>query len=88
MTHPPEVVPPLVPVEIPGLLRVSYQAYPLVDHIADKVTAWLEAHARSDGAVSVSSRYKDLVDLVLIARTQQPLAADLPNGTWLPAVST
>ncbi|MEV0569292.1 nucleotidyl transferase AbiEii/AbiGii toxin family protein [Dactylosporangium sp. NPDC050588] len=77
MTHPPEVVSPLVSVEIPGLARVNYRAYPLVDHIADKVTACLETHARSDGAVSVSSRYKDLVDLVLIARTQQPVAADL-----------
>ena len=49
MTRPPEVVSPLVPVEIPGLLRVSYRAYPLVDHIADKVTACLETHARNDG---------------------------------------
>ena len=56
---------------------MDYRAYPLVDHIADKVTACLETHARSGGAVSVSSRYKDLVDLVLIARTQQPVAADL-----------
>ncbi|MFI5914610.1 nucleotidyl transferase AbiEii/AbiGii toxin family protein [Dactylosporangium sp. NPDC051541] len=77
MTHPPEAVSPLVQVEIPGLLRVSYRAYPLVDHIADKVTACLETHARSDGAVSVSTRYKDLVDLVLIAHTQRPVAADL-----------
>jgi hypothetical protein len=77
MTASPEAVPPLVPVEIPGLLRVDYRAYPLVDHIADKVTACLETHARSGGTVSVSSRYKDLVDLVLIARTQRPVAADL-----------
>jgi hypothetical protein len=77
MTASPEAVPPLVAVEIPGLLRVSYLAYPLADHIADKVTACLETHARSGGTVSVSSRYKDLVDLVLIARTQRPVAADL-----------
>ncbi len=77
MTASPEAVPPLVAVEIPGLLRVDYRAYPLVDHIADKVTACLETHARSGGAASVSSRYKDLVDLVLIASTQRPVAADL-----------
>src|SRR2546421_1375563 len=77
MTTAPEAVAPLVAVEIPGLLRVDYRAYPLVDHIADKVSACLETHARGGGTVTVSSRYKDLVDLVLIARTQQPAAADL-----------
>jgi hypothetical protein len=77
MTASPEAVPPLVAVDIPGLFRVDYRAYPLVDHIADKVTAGLETHARIGGAVSVSSRYKDLVDLVLIAHTQRPIAADL-----------
>lgn len=68
MTALPEVVPPLLMVEILGLLRVDYQAYPLVDHVADEVSACLETHARASGAASVSSRYKDLVDLVLIAR--------------------
>jgi len=77
MTATPEPVPPLVAVEVPGLLRVSYRAYPLVDHIADKVSACLETHVRGGGIVTVSSRYKDLVDLVLIARTQQPVAAEL-----------
>jgi Nucleotidyl transferase AbiEii toxin, Type IV TA system len=77
MTALPEAVPPLVAVEIPGLLRVDYRAYPLVDHIADKVAAGLETHVRAGGAVTVSSRYKDLVDLVLIARTQRPVAAQL-----------
>jgi Nucleotidyl transferase AbiEii toxin, Type IV TA system len=77
MTAPPEVVPPLLTVEIPGLLRVDYQAYPLVDHIADKVSACLETHAHVSGAASVSSRYKDLVDLVLIARTQELVAVEL-----------
>jgi hypothetical protein len=77
MTGVPEAVPPLVAVEIPGLLRVDYRAYPLVDHIADKVCACLETHLRVGGNVMVSSRYKDLVDLVLIARTQRPVAAEL-----------
>jgi hypothetical protein len=77
MTALPETVPPLVAVDIPGLFRADYRAYPLVDHIADKVTACLEMHPRSGGTVSVSSRYKDLVDLVLIARSQRPSAKDL-----------
>ena len=77
MTAAPEAVPPLVAVEIPGLLRVDYRAYPLVDHIADKVCACLETHMRAGGTVTASSRYKDLVDLVLIARTQRPVAAEL-----------
>jgi hypothetical protein len=75
MTASPEKVPPLVAVDIPGLLRVDYQVYPLVDHLADKVTACLETHARAGGGAMVSSRYKDLVDMVLIARTQRPVAA-------------
>jgi hypothetical protein len=77
MTAAPEAVPPLVAVEIPGLLRVDYRAYPLVDHVADKVCACLETHMRAGGTVTASSRYKDLVDLVLIARTQRPVAAEL-----------
>jgi hypothetical protein len=77
MTATPDVAPPLVAVEIPGLLRVDYRVYPLVDHVADKVSACLETHVRGGRAVMVSSRYKDLVDLVLIARTQRPVAAQL-----------
>ena len=49
MTAAPEVVAPLVAVEIPGLLRVDYRVYPLVDHIADKVSACLETHIRVVG---------------------------------------
>jgi hypothetical protein len=73
----PDMVRPLVTVDIPGLLRVNYRVYPLVDHMADKVTACLETHVRGSGTVTASSRYKDLVDLVLIARTQQPVADQL-----------
>jgi Nucleotidyl transferase AbiEii toxin, Type IV TA system len=76
MTSAPDLVPPLVAVEIPGLLRVNYTAYPLADHIADKVAACLQGHVRA-GAMVASTRYKDLVDLVLIARTQRPGAGQL-----------
>jgi hypothetical protein len=43
--------------------RATWNAYPLVDHIADKVCAILERH---DG--KPSTRFKDLIDLVAISR--------------------
>jgi hypothetical protein len=49
----------------PGLTRPNYLIYPLVDTIADKVMAIIEReHSRP------STRYRDLVDLILIANTQ------------------
>ena len=63
MTSEPEDVPALARVVMPGIEQHGYRAYPLVDHIADKVCAMLERH----GAMGVpSTRYKDLVDLVAI----------------------
>lgn len=48
---------------MPHVEQHGYRAYPLVDHIADKVAAMLERH----GEMGVpSTRYKDLVDLVAI----------------------
>ncbi|WP_412540378.1 nucleotidyl transferase AbiEii/AbiGii toxin family protein [Longispora sp. K20-0274] len=69
MTGVPDRVPPLTPLEIPGLVRVSYQVYPIADHVADKVIACFETRTRDDGSVSVSTRYKDLVDLVVFSRS-------------------
>jgi hypothetical protein len=46
MTGVPDAVSPLVPVELPGLVVASYSAYPLVDHVADKVCALFETHDR------------------------------------------
>ncbi|HEX5417514.1 MAG TPA: nucleotidyl transferase AbiEii/AbiGii toxin family protein [Chloroflexota bacterium] len=64
MTGQPEPVPPLARVEMPDVSQHGYRAYPLVDHIADKVIAMFELH----GARRMpSTRYKDLVDLVAIA---------------------
>lgn len=64
MTGMPEDVPPLAPVTMPGVEQRGYRAYPLVDHVADKVVAIFDRY----GATSVpSTRYKDLVDLVAIA---------------------
>ena len=63
MTGEPEAVPPLARVVMPDVHQHGYRAYPLVDHIADKVAAMFELH----GEASVpSTRYKDLVDIVAI----------------------
>lgn len=72
MTGEPDRVPPLTPVEMPGLLRTTYRAYPLVDHIADKVCAIVE---RLGSAGHPSSRFKDLVDLVVLVGHATPTAA-------------
>jgi hypothetical protein len=59
MTAPPEEVPPLVPVSIAGITSTTYRAYPITDHITDKVCAMIEIHYRSDGQPQSSSRYHD-----------------------------
>jgi hypothetical protein len=69
MTGVPEQVPPIVPIELPELLRTPYRAYPVIDHIADKVCALLEVHQRSAGPPIASTRYRDLLDLVVFAHT-------------------
>lgn len=63
ITGQPDQVPPIARIAIPDIEQHGYRAYPLVDHIADKVTATLQGY----GAGRVpSTRYKDLVDLVAI----------------------
>lgn len=63
MTGEPEAVPPLARVVMPDVAQHGYRAYPLVDHVADKIAAMFELH----GEASVpSTRYKDLVDIVAI----------------------
>lgn len=64
MTGQPENVPPLARVAMPDVEQHGYRAYPLVDHIADKVCAVFERHGTTEVP---STRYKDLVDLVAIA---------------------
>jgi hypothetical protein len=63
---------PLLPLSIPGLVRPRYRLYPLVDSIADKVMAMVETHQGRP-----SSRFRDLVDLVLIAHSQEVRADEL-----------
>jgi hypothetical protein len=72
VTAEPEVVSPLAPIAIPGLGRVPYRTYPLVDHLADKHAAMIETHRGRP-----STRYRDLVDLVEVATTQTIEAAPL-----------
>jgi hypothetical protein len=71
MTGEPDTVPPLTAVEIGDQRRTPWRAYPLVDHVADKVCAILERH---DGRPS--TRFKDLIDLVAITQ-RSSVPADL-----------
>jgi hypothetical protein len=66
MTGAPDEVPPLTPVALPGLERPGYRAYPVVDHIADKVCAILDRYGESRRP---STRYKDLLDLISLITT-------------------
>ncbi len=65
MTAEPDDVPAIAQVDIPELDQKGYRAYPLVDHVADKVVATFELYGPSK---QPSSRYRDLVDLVAIGR--------------------
>lgn len=63
MTGEPEWAPPMARMDMRSVEQHGYRVYPLVDHIADKVVAILERHG---GGSRPSTRYKDLVDLVVI----------------------
>jgi hypothetical protein len=65
MTGQPEAVPSLADIHIPDVEQHGYRAYPLVDHVADKVAATFERYGSTE---SPSSRYKDLIDLVAIVK--------------------
>ena len=67
MTGEPDEVGPLVPIELPGIVTTTYRVYPVADHLADKVCALLEVHPRLTGPPVPSTRYRDLVDLALLA---------------------
>jgi hypothetical protein len=74
MTGTPDDVPPLISITLPGLDRPGYRAYPLVDHIADKVCAIFTRHGVQQRP---STRYKDLLDLVSFATTTSVGAVEL-----------
>jgi predicted nucleotidyltransferase component of viral defense system len=71
MVGQPDLVRPLTSVEISHENRRPWRAYPLVDHVADKVCAIFERH---EGRVS--TRFKDLIDLVAISQ-RATVSADL-----------
>jgi hypothetical protein len=56
---------PIVDLDIPGLVRPTYRLYPLADTLADKFMGIIERHGQRP-----STRFRDLVDIVLIARSQ------------------
>lgn len=72
MTGQPELIEPIRPVDVRGLSTQSYRVYPLVDHVADKLAAMIETHGGRP-----STRYRDLVDLVIVATTQHIEAREL-----------
>jgi hypothetical protein len=86
MAGAPEQVPPIVPIDLPGLLRTPYRAYPVVDHIGDKVCALLEVHQRSGHSPIASTRYRDLFDLVVFAHTATVEALPLATALHREAV--
>ena len=65
MTAEADLTPPIELIDVPGLAGTPYRTYPIPDQIADKYAAMV---ARYSGRPS--TRYRDLVDLVVIARTQ------------------
>ena len=83
MTGRPDDVPPLARVLMPGIQQHGYRAYPLVDHIADKLAAMFERHGTLRAP---STRYKDLVDLVAIL-TKISVQADAQRRRWNPKPS-
>lgn len=77
MTGMPDEMPSLVPIDLPGLLRTTYEVYPVADHVADKVCAMLGLHPRSSGPPVASTRYRDLADLAVLARATTVGSAEL-----------
>ncbi|MFI4978492.1 MAG: nucleotidyl transferase AbiEii/AbiGii toxin family protein [Solirubrobacterales bacterium] len=70
MTGEAEEVRALIDIDI-GLPQPRYRAYPVADHIADKVCAMIETHPRKSGEPAASTRYRDLVDLATFARSSE-----------------
>lgn len=73
MTGTPDDVPALARVVIPDVEQHGYRAYPLADHIADKVAAILQRYGQQQAP---STRYRDLVDLVAIITSASVAAGD------------
>ena len=76
MTGDPDMVAPLTPLEIEGLIRPQYRVFPIADHLADKLCTTISSYTRI-GQPASSSRVKDLVDIAIIAGTQTVQAVAL-----------
>lgn len=74
MTGEPEDVPPIARIQIPDVEQLDYVAYPLTDHVADKVAATFDVYGSQSRP---STRYRDLVDLVAIATSSTLEAEEL-----------
>lgn len=79
MTGTPDIVAPLTPLEIEGLVRPQYRVFPIADHLADKLCATIGSYTRT-GQPKSSSRVKDLVDIAIIASTQTVQATVLTSA--------
>jgi predicted nucleotidyltransferase component of viral defense system len=62
----PDHAPGIRPIDIDGLPTTNYRIYPVVDHLAEKLVAMTSMFAGN----RPSTRFRDLVDMVLIAQTQ------------------
>jgi nucleotidyltransferase AbiEii toxin of type IV toxin-antitoxin system len=65
MVGEPDAVSALAEIDMPDISQRGYRAYPLVDHVADKVAATVQ---RYGAAQRPSTRFRDLVDLVAISQ--------------------
>jgi len=75
VVDPPQVLsaPPLL--QFAGIAPASVLVYPITQHVAEKVHAYLQVHQGGEG-----SRVKDLVDMLLIARfLRLPLLGVCPS---------
>lgn len=72
ITAPPQLLEPAGALRLPRLPSAPYRLYPVVDQVADKVCATLAVYSGSE-----SSRERDLVDLVVLATTDDFDAARL-----------
>jgi len=65
MVGEPDAVSALAEVDMPDLSQHGYRAFPLIDHVADKIVATIQRYGT---AQRPSTRFRDLVDLVAIVQ--------------------
>ena len=82
MTGVPDNAQGLRPIDIDGLPTTTYRIFPVVDHLADKLVAMTSRFAGG----RPSTRFRDLVDIVLIAQTQtiDTETTNCPNDSSCP----